>query len=162
MAKLQIRNAEEKDVDLILRLIRDLAEYERLRAECHATEDDLRRTLFGKRPYAEVRIAELGNAPAGFALFFHSYSTFMGAPSLYLEDLFVVPEARRHGVGQALLRCLAKLAVERGCRRFEWAVLDWNQPAIDFYRSLGAVPMGDWTTMRVTGAALARLAEAQE
>ena len=155
---LSLRPATIADVALILSFIRDLAEYERLAHEVVATEELLRETLFGERPGAEVVIAELDGVPVGFALFFHNFSTFLGRPGLYLEDLFVRPAARGHGVGRALLARLAAIAVERGCGRFEWAVLDWNEPAIGFYRNLGAVPLDDWTVQRVTGEALHRLA----
>lgn len=145
---------------MILELIGELAEYERLRHEVVATEDDLRRTLFGERPAAEVVLAEVEGAasPVGFALFFHNYSTFLGRPGLYLEDLFVRSAWRGRGIGRRMLEHLARIAVERGCGRFEWWVLDWNEPAIRFYRSIGAVPMDEWTVQRVTGAALERLA----
>ena len=155
---LHIRPATTADVPTILRLIRGLAEYERLLDECVADETRLRDTLFGERPQAEVVIADWHGEPAGFALFFHNYSTFLARRGLYLEDLFVLPTHRGHGIGKALLAHLAQLAVARGCGRFEWSVLDWNAPAIGFYRSLGAVPMEDWTIMRVSGAALGRLA----
>ena len=155
---LTIRPATVADVALVLTFIRDLAEYERLAHEVVATEPLLRETLFGERPGAEVVIAELDGEPVGFALFFHNFSTFLGRPGLYLEDLFVRPAARGHGVGRALLARLAALAVERGCGRFEWSVLDWNEPAIGFYRKLGAVPLDDWTVQRVAGEALHRLA----
>ena len=153
-----IRAATSDDVPLILRFIRGLAEYERLAHQVVATEDGLRETLFGPRPYAEVVIAEDGGQPAGFALFFHNYSTFLGRPGIYLEDLYVLPEMRGRGIGRALLSHLARLAVERGCGRLEWWVLDWNEDAIRFYRNLGAEPMDDWTVFRVAGDALARLA----
>ena len=153
-----IRSAGAADAGLVLRFIRDLAEYERLPHECVATEADVRATLFGPRPQAEVLVADVDGEPAGFALFFHNYSTFLARRGLYLEDLFVRPEARGRGVGRALLARLAAIAHERGCGRFEWSVLDWNESAIGFYRSLGAVPMSDWTVYRVTGAALERLA----
>ena len=156
---LRLRAATAADVPTVLRLIRGLAEYERLLDECVATEAQLRETLFGDRPQAEVVIAEVDGRPAGFALFFHNYSTFLARRGLYLEDLFVFPQYRGRGVGRALLVHLARLAVARGCGRFEWWVLDWNEPAIRFYRSLGAVPMDDWTVYRVTGDALRRLAE---
>jgi GNAT superfamily N-acetyltransferase len=156
---LAIRPARVEDVGLILRFIKGLADYERLPHEVVATEDLLRDTLFGPRPGAEVRLAELGGEAVGFALFFHNFSTFLGRPGLYLEDLFVVPEARGRGVGRALLVHLAGLARERGCGRFEWSVLDWNEPAIGFYRSLGARAMDDWTVYRLTGPALDRLAD---
>ena len=146
------------DVPLVLAFIRALAEYERLPHEVVATEDGLRETLFGPRPYAEVVFATLDGVEAGFALFFHNYSTFLGRPGLYLEDLFVLPEHRGRGVGKDLLGHLARIAVERGCGRFEWWVLDWNAPSIEFYRRQGAVAMDEWTVMRVAGDALARLA----
>ncbi|HJQ97034.1 MAG TPA: GNAT family N-acetyltransferase [Candidatus Polarisedimenticolaceae bacterium] len=151
-----IREATKHDVPLILTFIRELATYEKLAHEVTATEAGLEATLFGDRPYAEVVIAELDGAPAGFALFFHNYSTFLGKPGIYLEDLFVKPEARRHGVGRALLAHLAALAVERDCGRLEWAVLDWNRPAIAFYESLGAQAMSAWTVYRLSGETLRR------
>lgn len=150
--------ATAADVPLILELIRGLAEYERLAHEVVATEERLRDSLFGPAPSAEVVLAYVGEAPAGFALFFHNYSTFLGRRGLYLEDLFVRPEWRGYGAGRALLEHLARLAVARGCGRFEWAVLDWNAPAIAFYERLGATPMHDWTVYRLTGDALRRLA----
>ena len=154
-----IRLATVDDVALILELIRGLADYEHLLHEVVATEDDLRRTLFGPRPCAEVLIADDdAGAAAGFALFFTSYSTFLGRPGIYLEDLFVRPTARGRGVGRALMIAIAKLAVERGCGRFEWAVLDWNVDAIGFYRALGAIGMDAWRVQRVTGDALVKLA----
>ena len=153
-----IRSATPADVPLILDFIGQLADYERLRHEAVATEAGLREALFGARPAAEVLIAELAGEAVGFALFFHNFSTFLGRRGLYLEDLFVRPEFRGRGVGRALLARLAALAVERDCGRFEWAVLHWNEPAIGFYRSLGAEPMTDWSTYRMTGAALQRLA----
>jgi len=155
----RIERATERDVPLILSLIKALAEYERMSNEVVATEAGLRETLFGAHPSAEVVIGYAGSEPAGFALFFHNYSTFLGRPGLYLEDLFVVPRFRGSGLGRALLTHLATLAVERGCGRFEWAVLDWNEPAIGFYKKLGARPMDEWTIFRVTGDALHRLAE---
>ena len=157
---LSLREATESDVPLILRFIRDLAEYERLLDACVATEESVRETLFGARRYAEVIIAEWDGEPAGFALFFHNYSTFLARPGIYLEDLFVRPELRGHGIGKALLGRLAALAVERNCGRLEWAVLNWNEPAIGFYKSLGAVPQDEWTVYRVTGEALAHLSRA--
>ncbi len=157
---LRIRVATESDVPLILAFIRKLAEYERLSHEVVADEDQLRESLFGLHPSAEVLLAYLGNDPAGFAVFFHNFSTFLGKPGIYLEDLFVEPSHRGKGIGKALLAHVAKLAMERGCARLSWAVLDWNQPSIDFYRSLGAVPLGDWTVFRLTGDALARLGAA--
>jgi GNAT superfamily N-acetyltransferase len=123
------------------------------------TEADLRATLFGPRPYAEVLMGEAGGEAAGFALYFHNYSTFLGKPGLYLEDLYVRPEYRRRGLGTAFFRRLARIAVERGCGRMEWAVLDWNEPALRFYRQLGAVPLGDWTVQRLVGDNLRRLAD---
>jgi GNAT superfamily N-acetyltransferase len=145
-----IRPAVEADVPLIVRLIRGLAEYERLQHQVVATEDTIRESLFGARPFAEVVIAQDDGAPAGFALFFHNYSTFLGKPGLYLEDLFVVPEARGKGVGTALLLHLKELAIARGCGRMEWSVLDWNEPAIGFYKKLGAMMMDDWRICRLT------------
>ena len=155
---LTIRPATEPDLPLVLTFIKGLAEYERLAHEVVATEDILRRTLFGERRVAEVVLAHDGDEPVGFALFFHSFSTFLGRPGIYLEDLFVKPEARGRGVGRALLAHLAGLAVARDCGRLEWSVLDWNEDAIRFYRSLGAAPMDEWTMYRVTGDALGRLA----
>jgi GNAT superfamily N-acetyltransferase len=154
----EIRPATETDVPLILAFIKKLAAYERLAPEVVATEEGLRATLFGARPYAEVVIAYYASEPVGFALFFHNFSTFVGRPGLYLEDLYVDERQRGKGCGKALLVHLARLAVERGCGRLEWAVLDWNEPAINFYKSLGAVPMDEWTVFRVTGDALERLA----
>src|SRR5580658_8059646 len=153
-----IRPATEQDVPLIRDFILDLARYERLEHEMVATEEGLRKTLFGERRYAEVVFACVGDDPVGFALFFHNYSTFLGKPGIYLEDLFVRPEARGHGVGKRLLAWLAALALERGCARLDWAVLDWNEPSIGFYKGLGAVALDDWMTMRLTGEALERLA----
>ncbi|MGD8326391.1 MAG: GNAT family N-acetyltransferase [Sphingomonadales bacterium] len=153
-----IRFATEDDISIILEFIRALAEYEKLSHEAIASEDGLRKTLFGERPYAEVLVAEVDNAPAGFALFFHNYSTFLGKPGLYLEDLFVKPDFRGHGLGKALFAELARIAMERDCGRLEWWVLDWNEPAIGFYKSLGAEAMDDWTVYRLTGSALKALA----
>ena len=153
-----IRPATPDEVPLVLEFIRDLARYERLENEVSASEADLREALFGERRYAEVVFACTGGAPVGFALFFHNFSTFKGRPGIYLEDLFVRPEARGRGVGKRLLAYLARTAVERRCARLEWAVLDWNEPSIGFYRSLGAVPMDEWTVFRLTGGALALLA----
>ena len=155
---IRIAPATEAQVPLILEFIRGLAEYEKLAHEMVATEESLRRSLFGPRPDAEVVIASVDGQPAGFALYFHNYSTFLGRRGLYLEDLFVKPAFRGRGVGRELLRYLARLAVERGCGRFEWWVLDWNQPAIRFYESLGARAMSDWTIYRLTGPALEALA----
>jgi GNAT superfamily N-acetyltransferase len=153
-----VRPATPADVPTIARLIRALAAYERLAHEVVLDEDRLREHLFGPRPYAEALLAEEAGAVVGFALFFHNYSTFLGRPGLYLEDLFVEPAHRGRGHGKALLAALARLAVERGCGRLEWAVLDWNEPAIAFYRALGAEPMDEWTVYRLTGDALRRLA----
>ena len=155
---LRIERATERDVPLILQLIKGLAEYEKLADAVSATEDALRQSLFGPRPAAEVVIGYAGDEPVGFALFFHNYSTFLAKPGLYLEDLFVRPAARGAGVGGALMAACAKLCVERNYGRFEWSVLDWNEPALKFYRSLGAVPMAEWTVQRLTGAPLAALA----
>jgi len=154
-----IRPATPADVPTICRLIRGLADYEKLTDEVVLDEGRLREHLFGPRPYAEVLLAEEGTEIIGFALFFHNYSTFLGRPGIYLEDLFVDPARRGTGHGKALLLALAKLAVERGCGRLEWSVLDWNEPAIRFYESLGAVAMKEWTVYRVTGDALRQLAE---
>ena len=156
---IRIERATEGDVPLILELINGLAVYEKLAHEVTATEAGLRETLFGARPAADVIIAYAGDTPAGFALFFPNYSTFLGKPGLYLEDLFVVPEWRGHGLGLALMKRLAAITVERGCGRFEWSVLDWNEPAIGFYKSLGAQPMHEWTVFRVSGDTLSTLAE---
>lgn len=158
MARAEIRPATEDDVPIILSLIRELAEYERLSHEVVATEGLLRESLFGEWRGAEVLIACCKGAPAGFALFFHSFSTFLGRPGIYLEDLYVKPKFRSRGIGRALLTHLARLAKERGCGRLEWAVLDWNEPAIKLYKSIGAVPMDEWTVYRVTGEALETLA----
>ena len=162
----RIEPARERDVPLILRLIKGLADYEKLADEVRATEEGLRATLFGPNPAAEVVLAYVASGfsrtsdePVGFALFFHNYSTFLGKRGLYLEDLFVVPEWRGRGAGRALLAHLAKIAAERDCGRFEWAVLDWNEPAIGFYKSLGAQPMHEWTVFRVSGDGLSTLAE---
>jgi GNAT superfamily N-acetyltransferase len=157
-AALTIRPAAEHEVPEVLKFIRELAVYERLEHEVVASEAALRAALFGQRPYAEVAFACLDGAPVGFALFFHSFSTFVGKPGIYLEDLFVRPEARGRGIGRSLLAWLARTALERGCARLDWAVLDWNEPAIGFYHKLGAVAQDEWTTMRVDGAALERLA----
>jgi len=155
---LSIRPATLTDVPLILSFIKELAEYERLSHEVTATESQLAQHLFGPRPVAEVLIGEHRGSPVGFALFFHYFSTFLARPSLYLEDLYVRPSARGMGLGTALLRRLTRLAVERGCGRLEWSVLNWNEPAIGFYKRLGAKPMTDWTVFRLTGTALEELA----
>ena len=161
-AKPRIVPGTKKDIPLIRALILELAEYERaLPGEAPVTEKDLEKTLFGKVPAAEVLIAYLGNEPAGFALFFHNYSTWLGKRGIYLEDLFVRPAARKHGVGFALLQALARLAVERDCGRLDWSVLTWNELAISFYKRIGAKHMDDWTTFRLTGDALAHVAGAE-
>ena len=162
LVKTRIVPATRNDVPLIRSLILELAEYERaLPEEAPVTEKDLVDTLFGDRPAAEVLIAYLGDEPAGFALFFHNYSTWLGKRGIYLEDLFVRPAARSHGVGFALLRQIARIAVERGCGRVDWSVLTWNELAISFYKRIGARHMDDWTTFRLTGDALNRFPEAQ-
>jgi GNAT superfamily N-acetyltransferase len=153
-----IRPATPDDVPTIARLIRDLAEYERLAHAVDFEIADLREHLFGSRRYAEVLLAEDGGAVVGFALFFHNYSTFHGQPGIYLEDLFVEPAQRGKGHGKALLRALARLAVERDCARVEWSVLNWNEPSIEFYKALGAMPMDEWTVYRLTGEALKKMA----
>ncbi len=158
MPEFSIRNATRHDVPLILALIHELAEYEKLSHEVTATEEILRDSLFGERPAAEVLIGEFGGQPAAFALFFHNFSTFLGKPGIYLEDLYVRPEFRGRGLGKAMLSRLARLAKERGCGRLEWWVLEWNEPAIKFYESLDAIAMDDWTVYRITGAALDGLA----
>ena len=155
---MKIRPATEADLGTIEELIRALAEYERMADEVVMTGELLRQNLFGERPYAEVLIAEVDGEAAGFALFFHNFSTFVGRPGIYLEDLFVKPEHRAKGFGKALLKRLAEIAVERGCGRMEWAVLDWNEPAIGFYRKLGARPNDDWTVFRLAGESLRNLA----
>jgi GNAT superfamily N-acetyltransferase len=155
---LSIRAATPADLPLIAELIRALAEYERLAGEVRFDEAVLGEKLFGARPYAEVLIGEVDGEPMGFALFFHNFSTFEGRPGIYLEDLFVRPEARGLGLGKALLAELARIALARDCARLEWWVLDWNEPSIGFYKSLGARPMDDWTVMRVDGEALGALA----
>lgn len=160
-ATLRIAPARRADLPLIVALVRELAEYERLLDQVRITPADLERDLFGPRPYAEAAVAWEGDEAVGFALWFHNYSTFAGRPGLYLEDLFVRPAFRGRGYGEALLRHLARLALDRGCARFEWAVLDWNEPALAFYRKLGAVAMDDWTVHRVSGDALRRLAAQQ-
>lgn len=162
MSDIIIRPAHADDLDTIYGFIVALAEYERLAHEVKADRDTLGRYLFGPRPMAEVLIADHARAPIGFALFFHNFSTFEGRPGLYLEDLFVVPEARGLGAGKALLARLAALAIERDCARLEWWVLDWNAPSIAFYRSIGARPMDEWTVQRVDGDALQALASAAQ
>jgi len=154
----EIREATESDVPLILQFIRDLAEYERLAHMVVATEEQLRSTLFGAVRVAEVLIGSSDGVPAGFAIFFHNYSTFLAQPGIYLEDLFVKPEFRGRGYGKALLVRLAQIARDRNCGRVEWAVLNWNEPSIAFYKSLGARPMEDWSVFRLTGEKLEALA----
>jgi GNAT superfamily N-acetyltransferase len=156
---IEIRPVTESEVAIVLQFIRDLAKYERLEHQVMATEETLRHSLFGPRPCAEVVFACLDDQPVGFALFFHNFSTFLGQPGIYLEDLYVRPEMRGQGIGRRVLSWLAETAVARQCGRLEWAVLDWNAPSIAFYRNLGAVPMDDWTTYRLTGGALAQLAD---
>lgn len=148
--KLTIREAVINDVQLILSLIKEIADYEKLLHEVIATEEEIKRNLFGDRKYAEVLIAEYENEPAGQALFFHNFSTFVGRPGIYLEDLFVRPKFRGKGIGKALLLKLIELAKKRNCGRVEWCVLDWNEPAINFYKKLGAVSMDGWSVFRVT------------
>jgi GNAT superfamily N-acetyltransferase len=156
---LSIRKAEERDAPLIVSLIRELAAYERLAHEVDATEADLARALFGPQPRVFADIAEWDGEPAGFALWFYNFSTFRGRHGIYLEDLFVRPDFRSKGIGKAVLQHLARRCMAEGLPRLEWWVLDWNEPALRFYRSIGAVPMDEWTVQRVTGAALERLAE---
>jgi GNAT superfamily N-acetyltransferase len=156
---LKIRPAQESDVDAIFDLIRGLADYEKLSDRVTGNTELLRSHLFGDRPYAEAIVAELGDLSIGFALFFHNYSTFLTQPGLYLEDVFVRPEYRRQGVGKALLAAVAKIAVDRGCGRLEWSVLEWNQNAIEFYQSLGATVLPDWKICRLTGKTLTKFGE---
>ena len=160
MPNFLIRPATAQDIPLIRSFICQLAEYERLSHEAVMTDEVLRETLFGARRYAEALLGYADDQPVAFAVFFHNFSTFLGRPGLYLEDLFVVPEMRGKGYGKAMLVELAKIAHERKCGRFEWSVLDWNEPSIRFYKNLGAVPMDGWTIFRVTGDALERLANA--
>jgi GNAT superfamily N-acetyltransferase len=157
-AEFHIRSADASDVPVILAFVSELAEYEHLSHLVTATESKLRETLFGAHPGAEVVLAFEGSEPAGFAVFFHNFSTFLGVKGLWLEDLFVRPMFRGRGYGKALLLHVARVACERGCGRFEWSVLDWNEPSIHFYKSLGAQPLDDWTIFRVTGQALQDLA----
>ena len=154
----KMRFATENDVPLILSFIKELAEYERLAHEVVATEEILRENLFGEKVYAEVLLGYMDEKPIGFALFFHNFSTFLGKPGVYLEDLYVKPEMRGQGIGYAMLSYLAQLARDRKCGRFEWWVLDWNESAINFYKKIGAKPMDEWTVFRVTGEALTTLA----
>ncbi len=158
MSNFEIRPPGSDEVRYVVQFIRELAEYERLLDECLITEEALRASLFAEQPYAEARLAILDGVPIGFCLFFHNFSTFLGKPGLYLEDLYIQPQYRNFGYGKQILGYLANLALERGCGRFEWAVLDWNEPSIAFYRKLGAEPMNDWTVQRMTGESLTRLA----
>lgn len=158
LAGVSLRYATREDVGLILAFVRELAEYEKLAHDVVADEASLATHLFGAQPRAEVVIADVDGQPAGFALFFHNFSTFLGQPGLYLEDLYVRPPFRARGLGRLLMAHLARLAIERGCGRFEWWVLDWNAPAIAFYRDLGAVAMDEWTVQRISGSALQALA----
>ena len=157
-ADVRIESATARDVNVLLRLIRELADYEKLTHDVVATEARIQETFFGATPQAEAVIAYAGGEPAGLAIWFHNYSTFLARRGLYLEDLFVLREWRGRGIGKALLVHLAAIAVERGCGRMEWSVLDWNEPAIGFYKGLGAQPMGEWTVFRLTGDALTKLA----
>lgn len=157
---MRIEKGLEEDVPVILEMIRGLAEYEKLAHVCVATEDKLRETLFGPKPFAETLLVWEEGRCSGFALYFMNYSTFLAQPGIYLEDLFVKPAARGRGIGKALLAKLAQIATERGCGRMEWSVLDWNEPSIRFYKSLGAVPLDEWTGYRLAGDALERLADA--
>ena len=157
---LEIRSATAEDIPVILSLIRELATYEREPNAVVATEDSLREVLFGSRPAAQVLLASANTEPAGFAVYFYNFSTWLARPGLYLEDLFVRPALRGKGYGRALLTRLAQIAQQRGCGRMEWAVLDWNDPAIQFYRKLGAEPMSEWTTFRLTSDGIAELAAA--
>lgn len=158
MHQINTRPAQPQDVGFIIELIGELAEYEKLSDQVVADHAQLSEHLFGAKPYAEVLIGEIDGVPMGFALFFHNYSTFLTKPGIYLEDLYVRQSARGVGLGKALLGALAKLAVERNCGRLEWSVLDWNEPAIGFYKKLGAVPQDEWTVYRLTGPALGELA----
>jgi GNAT superfamily N-acetyltransferase len=160
-ADFKIRSARVEDVPIVLELIRELATYERAPNHVTATEEQLVDVLFGEKPVAEVLLAFEGKSPVGFAVFFHNFSTWLGRPGLYLEDLFVKPEKRGKGYGRALLVDLAKIACDRGCGRMEWAVLDWNDSAIQFYRALGAKPMEEWTVFRLTRDGIARLAQSE-
>ncbi len=159
LAGFEIRAATADDVAVVLAFIRKLAAYEKLSHEVVATEELLKETLFGERRTAEVVIGYLAQKPIGFVLFFHNYSTFLGRPGIYIEDLFVDENYRARGFGRALLLYVARLAKERGCGRLEWSVLDWNEPAIEFYKKLGAVPMSEWTVFRVTGERLVKLSD---
>lgn len=159
MKNLELRSPLPNEVHHIVGFIRELAEYEELGHECHITEETLRASLFIDRPHAEALLALVDEVPIGFCLFFQNYSTFLGKPGLYLEDLYVRPEHRNFGYGKLILARLASIAIERGCGRFEWAVLDWNEPSIAFYRKIGAKPVSGWTIQRVTGDELENLAK---
>jgi len=159
MAEIEIRPATPDDVPLILKLIQELADYENLAHEVVASAADLHAALFGERPVVEAVIARVDGEPAGYALFFPNFSTFLGRPGLYLEDLYVRPAARGVGAGRRMLEHLARIAVDRGWGRFEWSVLDWNEPSINFYKRMGAKPMDEWTVFRISGEDLKRLAE---
>jgi len=156
--KIKIRSAEIKDSEIILKLIKELSAYEKLSHTVINNEVLLKENLFGKRKFAEVLIADFENQPVGFALFFHNYSTFVGKPGIYLEDLYVKPEMRGKGIGKALFLELIKIAKERNCGRVEWSVLNWNKSAIDFYKSMGAIPMDEWTVYRLTSDKIEELA----
>jgi GNAT superfamily N-acetyltransferase len=153
------RFAEEKDIPLLLSLIKELAIYEKMLDQVSATEESLKKSLLGERKHAEAIIPEYEGNPVGYAIFFHNFSTFEGKPGLYLEDIYVKPEYRGKGIGKALLSYLAKIALERGCARFEWVVLDWNEPSIQFYKSLGAKPQDEWIIYRMEDKAMQKLAE---
>jgi len=161
-AKFNIRATNASDCALILTFIKELAEYEKLSHEVVATESQLQKTLFGEKPDAEVLIGEFENSPVAYALFFHNYSTFTGRPGIYLEDVYVKPEMRGRGFGKSIMQHIAKLAVARDCSRFEWSVLDWNEPSIKFYRSIGATAMKGWTVQRMDGNALTDFASSGE
>lgn len=155
---LELRPPTPEEAHLVVGFIQELAEYEKLAHECVITEDDVREALFRDKPYADCRLAILDGKAVGFCLFFYNFSTFLGKPGLYLEDLYVKPEYRNAGIGKRILSHLAQVAIEKDCGRFEWSVLDWNEPSIAFYRKIGAVPMDEWTVQRVTGDALLALA----
>ena len=159
VSNFKIRPAVENDAGTIFSLVKELADYERLTHEVVATENDIRRSLFGERPFAEALIGEYERTPISFALFFYNFSTFIGKPGIYLEDLYVKPEYRSKGLGRKMLAYIARLAIKRNCGRFEWSVLDWNTPAIRTYDRLNAKPMQDWILYRLTGGALAELAK---
>ena len=158
MERFDLRSPTVDEVHLVVEFIHELAEYEKLAHECHITEDDLRRSLFEERPHAETLLAFLDDHPIGFCLFFTNYSTFLGKPGLYLEDIYIQPAFRNRGFGKRILAHLASLALKRGCGRFEWAVLNWNEPSIAFYRKIGAESMNEWTVQRLAGESLVELA----